>query len=38
MDGCKILIDRRRAHKRAGDIFVVRTEDGLVVERAGKEH
>ena len=38
-DGCSILVDRshgRRRH-RVGRIFVMRTEDGLVVKRAGKD-
>ena len=36
-DGCVILIDRNRTRRRDGDIFVVRTEDGLIVKRAGKD-
>ena len=35
-DGCVILLDRNRTRRHAGHIFVVRTEDGLVVKRAGK--
>lgn len=36
-DGCVILIDRNRTRRRDGHIFVVRTEDGLVVKRLGKD-
>ena len=36
-DGCVILLDRNRTRRRDGHIFVVRTEDGLVVKRAGKD-
>ena len=35
-DGCSILIDLNRRSRRVGRIFVVRTEDGLIVKRAGK--
>ena len=35
-EGCVILLDRNRRQRRKGRIFVVRTEDGLVVKRAGK--
>ena len=35
-DGCVILVDRNRTKRYRGHIFVVRTEDGLVVKRAGK--
>ena len=34
--GAIILLDRNRRQRREGRIFVVRTEDGLVVKRAGK--
>ena len=34
--GCVILLDRNRRQRREGRIFVVRTEEGLVVKRAGK--
>ena len=34
-EGCIILLDRNRRQRREGRIFVVRTEDGLVVKRAG---
>ncbi len=36
-DGCVILMDRNRTRRREGHIFVVRTEDGLIVKRAGKD-
>ena len=37
--GCSILVDRSqgRRRRREGRIFVLRTEDGLVVKRAGKD-
>ena len=37
--GCSILVDRSqgRRRRRVGRIFVLRTEDGLVVKRAGKD-
>ena len=35
-DGCSILIDRNRRSRRVGHIYVVRTDDGLIVKRAGK--
>ena len=39
-DGCSILVDRSqvRRRRRSGRIFVLRTEDGLVVKRAGKDN
>ena len=36
-DGCVILLDRNRTRRRRGHIFVVRTEDGLIVKKAGKD-
>ena len=38
-DGCSILVDRSqgRRRRRVGRIFVMRTMDGLVVKRAGKD-
>ena len=36
-EGCVILLDRNRRQWREGRIFVVRTEEGLVVKRAGKD-
>ena len=37
--GCSILVDlsHGRRRRRVGRIFVLRTEDGLVVKRAGKD-
>ncbi len=35
-DGCVILIDRNRTRLRSNRIFVLRTEDGLIVKRAGR--
>ena len=35
-EGCVILLDRNRRRRREGRIFVLRTEEGLVVKRAGK--
>ena len=32
-----ILVDRARRRRRVGGIFVVRTADGVVVKRAGKD-
>jgi len=37
MDGSRILVDRNRTTPRGGDIFVLRTQDGLVVKRVGKD-
>ena len=36
VDGCSILVNQASRRRRVGRIFVVRTEDGLVVKRAGK--
>ena len=36
-DGCSILVDRRRTELREGRIYVMRTEDGLVVKRVGED-
>ena len=38
-NGCSVLVDRsqRRRQRRAGRIFVMRTEDGLVVKRVGRD-
>ena len=36
-EGCVILLHRNRWQRREGRIFVVRTEEGLVVKRAGKD-
>ena len=35
-EGCVVLLDRNRRGRREGRIFVLRTEEGLVVKRAGK--
>ena len=35
-DGCSILIDLNRRSRLVGHIYVVRTDDGLIVKRAGK--
>lgn len=35
-DGCSILVDRSRRRRRVGSIFVIDTEDGLIVKRLGK--
>ena len=37
VDGCSILVNQANRRRRAGRIYVVRTEDGLVVKRAGKD-
>ena len=37
VDGCSILVNHASRRRRAGRIFVVRTDDGLVVKRAGKD-
>ena len=34
-DGCSILVDRKRREPQDGRIYVMRTEDGLVVKRLG---
>ena len=36
-NGCAILIDRSRTVRREGQIYVVRTEDGLIVKRASRD-
>ena len=37
VDGCSILVNQASQRRRVGRIFVARTEDGLVVKRAGKD-
>ena len=37
VDGCSILVNQASRRRSAGRIFVVRTDDGLVVKRAGKD-
>ena len=36
-DGCSILVDLGRRRRREGRIYVVRTDEGVVVKRAGKD-
>lgn len=36
-DGCSILVDRARTRRRRGRVYVIRTEDGLIAKRAGKD-
>ena len=36
-DGCSILVDRNRRTPREGRIYVMRTEDGMVVKRVGED-
>ena len=36
-DGCVILLDRNRTTVLDGRIYVLRTEDGLIVKRAGRD-
>lgn len=36
-DGCSILVDRARSRRRDGRIFVINTDDGLIVKRLGKD-
>ena len=36
-DGCSILMDRRRRAPRSGRIYVVRTDEGIVVKRARRD-
>ena len=36
-NGCSILVDRRRTEPQEGRIYVMRTEDGLVVKRVGED-
>ena len=36
-EGSSILVDRARRRRRAGGIFVVRTGDGVVIKRLGKD-
>lgn len=35
-NGCSILVDRARTRRRDGGIFVLNTEEGLIVKRLGK--
>ena len=36
-DGCSILVDRQRREPHEGQIYVMRTDEGLVVKRLGKD-
>ncbi len=36
-DGCSILVNHASRRRRLGHIYVVRTEEGLVVQRAGRD-
>ena len=36
-DGCSILVDHARQTRRRGRIYVLQTDDGLMVKRAGRE-
>ena len=36
-DGCSILVDRKRREPQDGRIYVMRTMDGLVVKRVGRD-
>ena len=37
VDGCSILVNHVSRRRRVGRIFVVRTDDGLIVKRASRE-
>ena len=37
VDGCSILVNLASRRRRVGRIFVVRTDDGLIVKRAGRD-
>ena len=37
VDGCSILVNHASRRRRLGHIFVVRTDDGLIVKRAGRD-
>ena len=37
VDGCSILVNHASRRRRLGHIYVVRTEEGLVVQRAGRD-
>ena len=37
VDGCSILVNQASRRRRAGRLFVVRTDDGPVVKRAGRD-
>ncbi len=37
VDGCSILVKLAARRRRTGRVFVIRTGDGLVVKRAGRD-
>ena len=37
LDGCWILVDRASRDRRTGNIYVLRTKDGIVVKRLARE-
>ena len=37
VDGCSILVNQVSRRRRVGRLFVVRTDDGLIVKRAGRD-
>ena len=37
VDGCSILVNQASRRRSVGRILVVRTDDGLLVKRAGKD-
>ena len=37
-DRCVILVDRNRWRRRTGHVYVIRTDDGLIVKRLGKDN
>ena len=37
VDGCVMLVNRARWQRHIGRVYVVRTENGLIVKRAGKD-
>ena len=37
VDGASILVNLARQRRRAGRIYVIRTDDGLIVKRAAKD-
>ena len=37
VDGCSILVNHASRRRRLGRIYIVRTEEGLVVQRAGRD-
>lgn len=37
VDGCSILVNHASRRRRVGHIYIVRTEDGLIVKRVGRD-